>query len=146
MSEFPVSDQIDDNVTLEFLSELSGELEGSLDILHAVRVDVENGCVDRLSDISRVDSRSGLARVGSETNLVIYNDVDRAADLVVRQRLHLELLENDALSCESRITVDYDRDNSFSVTFLATHCVLLGSYSPHNNRVDRLQVTRISQQ
>jgi hypothetical protein len=52
MAEFPITDQIDDNITLELLTELSGELERSLDILHTVGVDVENGSVDGLGNIS----------------------------------------------------------------------------------------------
>lgn len=52
MSEFPVTDQIDYYVTLELLTELSGKLKGSLDIFHAVSVNVENGGVDCLGNIS----------------------------------------------------------------------------------------------
>jgi hypothetical protein len=52
MAEFPVTDQIDYDVTLELLTELSGELESSLYIFHAVSVDVENWGVDCLGNIS----------------------------------------------------------------------------------------------
>lgn len=72
--------------------------------------------------------------------------MDGATDPIVSQRLHLQLFEDDTLTCESSITVNDNWDYRFSVLFIATHRVLNSSNSAHNNRVDRLQVTRVGQQ
>lgn len=81
--EFPVANQVDDDITVELLSELSGKFESTLHILHTVSVDVENWRVNCFSNIRRVDARSTLAWVCCETNLVINNNVDGTTNPVV---------------------------------------------------------------
>lgn len=83
MTEFSVANKINDNVTVELLSELSGELESALDIFHTISVHVENWRVNCFGDISAVGAGSGLAWVSCETNLVVYDNVDGTADFVV---------------------------------------------------------------
>jgi len=83
MTEFSVAYKVDDDITVKLLSELSGELESALDIFHTVSVHVENWRVNCFGDISAVGSRSRFARVSCETNLVVYDNVDGAADSVV---------------------------------------------------------------
>jgi hypothetical protein len=108
-----VADQVDDDITLELLSEFRSEFESALDVFHAVGVDVEDGSVDRFSDVGRVDAGSALAGVSCESDLVVYHHVNGATDAVVVQRLHLQLLVNNALACHRGITVNDNRHDLF---------------------------------
>jgi hypothetical protein len=48
VTELSVSDKINNNILVEFLSKLGSKFEGSLHIFHAVSVYVENWSVDTL--------------------------------------------------------------------------------------------------
>lgn len=56
VTEFPISNQVDDDITAKLLSELGSEFKSALDIFHAISVDMENGRVDSFCDIRRVPS------------------------------------------------------------------------------------------
>ena len=60
-------------------------------------------------------------RVGGEADLVVRDDVDRAAGRVARERLQVEHFGDDALRGERRVAVDEDRGGDLRVearTFL----------------------------
>lgn len=145
VTEFTVTDQVNDDVLHELLAELSSEFEGTLHILHRVSVDVEDWRVDRLSNVRGVLTRATLVWSSGETNLVIDDDVDSAANSVVGQRLHLDLLEDDALPGHGSVTVHDDWHDGLSVLGSAAKGVLLGAGSSHNDWVDGLQVGWVSQ-
>lgn len=85
MAEFPVTNQINNYVALELLAELSSEFECAHHILHTVRVDVENWSVDCLGNIGGIDTGSSLVGRSSETDLIVNDHVDCAADFVVSE-------------------------------------------------------------
>ena len=105
VTELAVANDIDDNVALELGAPVSSQLANEVDGLNIITVDVEDGRVNRLSDISAVRSRTSEARVGGETNLVVHNDVDGATGLVGGQRVEAHGLVDDTLSSKCRITV-----------------------------------------
>jgi len=146
MAELPVTDQVDDNVTVEFLSELSGEFEGSLDILHRVSVDVENWRVNSLGNVGSIDTGSCLAGVSCETNLVVDNNVDGSTNLIVVERLHLQLLKDDTLTSHSSVTVHDDGNHFVSARFVAAERVLLSADAAHNHGVNSFQVGGVGQE
>ena len=83
MSHFSVSNQVDYDVFAKFLSELSGELESSLNILNAISIYMEDRCVNAFSNIWSVDTRTRFVWSCSETDLVVYDDMNYAADLII---------------------------------------------------------------
>jgi hypothetical protein len=74
-----VADEIDDNIVLELSAPISGKLADVVDSLDIIGIDVEDRGVDSLGDIRAVCGRSSESRVGSETNLVVDNQVDGTA-------------------------------------------------------------------
>ena len=46
MTHLSVADQVNNNVFVKLLSELSGELEGSLNVFHTISIYMEHWCVD----------------------------------------------------------------------------------------------------
>ena len=56
VTELSVSNQVNDNILLEFLTVLSGKFECSCNIIHTISVNMENWGIDRLCDIRAVVS------------------------------------------------------------------------------------------
>jgi hypothetical protein len=143
--EFPVANQVDDDVTVELLSELGGKLEGALDILHTVSIDVENWRVNCFGNVGGVDAGSCLAWGSCETDLVVYNNVDSTTYFVVVKRLHLQLLEHDTLTSEGSVSVHNDWDDCIAGRLVPTEGMLLGTDTTHHYWVDSFQMGRVSQ-
>ena len=98
VTHLSVTYQVYHNVCLELLTILSRNFENVGDVRHALGVDVENGSIHGLCDIGAVIARALSVWGGCETDLIIDDDVDSAANLVISQRLHLHALENNALA------------------------------------------------
>ena len=88
---------------------------------------MEDGGVDHFGDVGAVGAGPGAIGRGCETDLVVDDDVDGAADVVVFQALHLECLHDNTLSSKRGITVDLDRDYLLPVFVFPTKEVLLGA-------------------
>ena len=77
-----------------------------------VAVDMEDRRFDDLGNIGAVGRRTAVERVaGREPDLVVDDDMDRAADRVSTCLRHIERLHVDALSGECRITMEDDRQH-----------------------------------
>lgn len=106
---------------------------------------MENRCINALSHIRCVLTRSTFDRNSSETDLVINDNMNGAADRVVSKGLHLNLLVHDTLTGHSGISVNNDGHDGAAVTLGATESVLLGADSSHNDGVDSFQMGWVSQ-
>ena len=89
MSHLPEANEIDDYIFLELLPVLCCNFEGTHNIGHALCVYMEDWSVDGFCDICAVVARSLPIRSCSESNLIIYYNVNSASNLIVLQRLHL---------------------------------------------------------
>ena len=132
-----VADEVDHDVALELLAVAEREFRDPHDRLGVVAVHVEDRRLDGLRDIRRVDRRPGVARHRREPDLVVDDDVDRAARAVAAQLRHLHGLEDDALGRHRRIAVDEDRQGGEGADRLA---VLLGAHDALEHAVDGLEV------
>ena len=113
-----------------------------------VPVHVENRCLDHLGDVRRVIA--GARRFGGrrESDLIVDDDVDGAANSIPRELRHVERLGDHALTRESRVTVDEDGEIRKDVRHVVplraiarmTDEVLLRSYDPFDDRTHRLEV------
>ena len=101
-----VADQVDNHILLVGLSVSRSCLEDLVDILQAVSVHVEDWSIDCLSEIGGVHCRPSFLGSGSESNLVVHNDMDGSSNGVVREILHLHGFVDDTLSCEGSISMD----------------------------------------
>mmetsp|Transcript_24212 Transcript_24212/g.37290 ORF Transcript_24212/g.37290 Transcript_24212/m.37290 type:complete len:345 (+) Transcript_24212:1000-2034(+) len=147
VTEFTVTNEIDDDIMIEFLSVLGSQLEHEAHVIHAVGVNVEDGSVDSLGEVRGIDTGAGHLGASSESDLVVHDDVDGASNLVVLQILHLDALVAHALAGEGSISVDQHRDNSVTILSLLNQALkmVLCSSSSHNNGVDALQVRGVSE-
>ena len=145
VTHLSVTDQVDDDVMFIYLTILCGNLENIVDVFHAVGIDVEDWGVNGLGEIGSVHSTSTLDWNGSETDLIVDNDVNRTTNRVIVQVLHLHGFINHALSGEGCVTMDQEWYNFVTplgiIVFISN--VVLSSASSHNDWVDALQVRRV---
>ena len=89
--------------------------------------------------------RARVVRIGGEADLVVLDEVDRAADRVAVERLEVERLGDDALAREGGVAVEDHRDRGVRV--LVGVRALAGGLGrarrARRDRRDELQVRRV---
>jgi hypothetical protein len=140
-----VTDDIDDNVLLELGPEIGSHGTDKVDGLDVVSVDVEDGRVDGLCDIRTVRRRSRESRVGSETDLVVDDQVERTTDSIVGQVVHSHGFVDDTLTGKGGVSVEQYPESGV-VVLLVTLEVLDSPGLSHDDRVFSLQVGRVGNQ
>ena len=136
-----VADEADDDVLVERLAVLVGERRDADAGLRVVAVDVEDRRLDHAGDVGAVRGRARRGRARGEADLVVDDDVDRAAGAVPAQLRQVERLGHDALAGERGVTVHEDRQHRELLA--AVEDVLLGAGDALEHRVDDLEVRRV---
>ena len=108
MTAAAVANDVDDDVFVEFLAELEGQLRNAIDRLRIVTVHVEDWRLNALCDIGRVDGRARLRWRCGEANLVVDHDVDGSASLVAAKLRHVQNFGNNTLTGKCCVTVNQD--------------------------------------
>jgi hypothetical protein len=140
-----VAHQVDDDVLLELLAVVHRQPRDPDAGLGVVAVHVEDRCADHPGDVGGVEARPGRGRAGGEPDLVVDDDVHRAAGAVAAQLREVQRLGDDALPGERRVTVQQDGQDGEALLALVDH-VLLGADDALEDGVDRLQVARVAGQ
>src|SRR5262245_20537847 len=86
----PVADEVNEEVAMEALpvqarQAHSGGAGGGI-----VRVDVQDGNLEAFGEVASVERRARLVRLGGEADLVVGDEVNRAASLVAGQPREVE--------------------------------------------------------
>ena len=84
VTEAAIADDVDDRVAPKAAAEVDGETDGGDARLHVVGVDVDDRHVEALGQVARVTRRARVGRVGREADLVVGDQVNRAAGGVAR--------------------------------------------------------------
>ena len=108
--EAAVADQVDQHVVTELLAKRERQAHRADARRHVVGVDVDDWHVEALGQVRCPARRARVVGVGREADLVVRDQVHRAADLVAVERLQVERLRDDPLGGERRVAVDHDRD------------------------------------
>src|SRR6202021_2716338 len=134
----PVADQVNDYIVAEFVAVFGGDASDSYDRIHVLSINVKDR--DRLpaSELCRKARRMFLAGVGSKSNQVVDDHVDRTANGKSGQVGVVHRLGGNALSCESRVAVDEDR-KKLCVASLSG-AILLGARTSYMHRIDSFKV------
>ena len=106
MAEAAVADQVDERVAAELATEIDREVDRRDARVDVVGIDVDDRNVEALGQVRSVPRRSRVRRIGREADLVVRDEMQRAAGLVAGQRLQIEDLGDDALAGKRRIAVD----------------------------------------
>ena len=76
MSATPVANEIDDDISLEGISVVDGELSDENDRLGVICIYVENRCLHHLGNVGAVLGRAGVVRsAGRKSDLIIDHNV-----------------------------------------------------------------------
>ena len=140
MTATAVAHHVDDDVLVEGVAVLEGQVCAADDGLGVVCVHVQDRDLQALGEVGRVSGRAALRRARRETDLVVDDDVDRAAGLVTLQLGEVEGLLDDALADERRVAVDEDRDDR---QVRVAQVLLLGTHDALQDAVGGLQVRGI---
>ena len=132
-----VAHHVDDDVLVEGVAVLEGQVCAADDGLGVVCVHVQDRDLQALGEVGRVSGRAALRRAGREADLVVDDDVDRAAGLVALQLGEVEGLLDDALADERRVAVDQDGDDR---QVRVAQVLLLGAHDAFQDAVSGLQV------
>src|SRR5688500_2229559 len=139
-----IADQVDEEILPELRAVLDAELHHLDAGVRVFRVYVHYRNLEALREIARVMSRASIARIGRESDLIVGDDVQRAAHAIPAQRRHVERLGNDSFAGERRIAVNADRnDGRFVALAILREQGLPGAHHALKNRVGELEVARI---
>src|SRR5881296_3354815 len=136
-----VADEVDEDVLLEALAEADGEAGRLHRGLGVVAVHVEDGRLDDLGDVARVGGEAVRLGRRREADLVVDDDVHRAARAVAVELGEPERLGHHSLTGESRIAVHEDGHDAGVLGVVQV--LLLGAHHALDDRVDRLEMARV---
>ena len=142
----PVAEHVDDDRLLELLAELGGDLGDVHHRFRVVAVHVEDRRLDHARDVRAVGRGARVARVGREADLVVDDEVDRAAGAVTLEAGQAEAFRHHALAGERRVAVDEQRQHRRALARRAAALVLLGAHLAEHHRIDDLQVRGVGGQ
>ena len=110
-----VAQHVDDDVLLELLAEVHGQLRHPHTGFRVVAVDVKDRRPDHLRDVGAVLAGSRVLRRGGEADLVVDDDVDGPADAVAGQVRQVQRLGDHALAGEGGVAVQHHRHDGVAV-------------------------------
>ena len=104
----PVADEVDDDVAFESPPEREREPDRRQRGLRVVCVDVDDRGVEALREVARVARRAPVGGIGRESDLVVRDQVERAAGGVAEKPLEVQRLGDDPLGGERRVAALVD--------------------------------------
>ena len=143
VAEAPVAEHVDDDRPLEFLPVLGRDLGREHHRFRIVAVDVEDQRLDHLGDVGRIGRGARIARIGREADLVVDDEVDRAAGAVAFQIRQPETFRHHALAGEGGVAVHEQRHHHPSFVRRGAVLVLLGAHLAERHRIDDFQMRRV---
>ncbi len=141
-----VADEVDEEVELEALP-VGPREPRRFDAGHRiVGVDVHDRDLEAARQAARVAGRERLVRIGGEAELVVRDDVDRAADVPAGEARQVQRFGDDALAGERRVAVDEDAEHFLRLEHRRAGGARGGAGRARHadeQRVDRLEVARV---
>ena len=137
-----IAEHVDDDRLLEFLPELGRDLGGEHHRFRIVAVDVENRRLDHLGDVGRIRRRARIARIGGEADLIVDDEMHRAAGAVAAQAGQAETFRDHALPGERRIAVNQQRHHHGAIFRRGAELILLGAHLAEHHRIDDFEMRR----
>ena len=136
-----IADEVDHDIGAEGLAVADRQPGGDDGRLGVVGVDMEHRRRHGAGGIRRVARHQVLRRRRREADLVVDDDVDRAAGRESVQRPQRQRLEHGALPDEGRVAVQQHRRHAPALGVAAVS--LLGAHDALDDRVDRLEMAGV---
>src|SRR5687767_3238286 len=139
-----IADDVDEKILAESRPILDPESHDLDARGRVVGVDVDDRNLEAFREIARVVRRARVARIGSEADLIVHDDVQRAAGAESGESGKVERLRYYAFTGESRVSVHADRNDERFIALRrrAREHLSRTSYALEH-RIHDLQVARI---
>ena len=113
--------------------------------LGVVGIDVDDRDVEPLGEVGGIPGRPRVVHVGGEADLVVGDDVQRAAGAISLERAEVEGLGDDALAREGRVAVNGDRKRGAGIVMRvpARGAASAGPRSAIHHRCHELEMARV---
>ena len=136
-----IADHVDDDVFLEPLPVLEGDLDGADAGVGVVAVDVQNRGLDGPGDVGAIAGGACFVGGGGEADLIINDQMDGAAGGIALEQGEIEGFGDNALAGESGVAVYEDGEHFFAGDVV--HARLFRADDAFDDRIDGLEVGRI---
>ena len=140
-----IADDVQHDVGGEAHAEFGRHARAENHRLGVVAVDVQDRRLDRFRDIGAIEPGIGVRRHRGEADLVVDDQMDRAAGAVADELAHRQRLVHQALAGERRVAMHQDRHHRDAPLRVAG-AVLPRAHLADHDRVHRLQMRRVGLQ
>ena len=144
MAVAPVAEHVDDDRLAETLAVLDGDLGDMHHGLGIVAVHVEDRRVDHLGDVGGVGRGAREARRRGEADLIVDDEMQRAAGAVAAQTRKTETFGDHALAGEGGVAMQQERQHFLALVVVAL--VLLGPHLAEHHGIDDLEMRGVGGQ
>ena len=145
VAELAEAHDVDHHVLVEVLPVLQRQLGGQHHGLGVVAVHVQHRRLDHLDHVGAVQGGARVARVaGGEADLVVDDDVHRAAGVVAARLRQRQRFHHHALAGEGGVAVH--QHGQHGVAFAVAAAVQSGAHAALDHRVDDLEVRGVEGQ
>ncbi len=145
VAEAAIAEHVDDHRLVEHLAEFDSDLDDIDNGLGIVAVHMEYRRLDHLRHIRRIGRRARIARIGRKADLVVDDEMHRAASAVALEAREPETFGNDALAGEGRVAVDEQRQH-FAALDVIMLLILLGAHLAEHDGIDDLEMRGVGGQ
>ncbi len=141
MAVTAIAEDVDDHVFLEAMTEFRRDARDMHHGFGIVAVDVEDRRLNLFRDLGAIRTAARVGGAGGEADLVVDDEMNRAAGAIALELGEIEQFGNQALAGESRIAMHQEADDLISLGVLAL--LLLGADLAEDDRVDRFEMRGI---
>ena len=118
VAQFAKTDHVQHDVFVELLPVIQSDLQRAISGFRIVAVDVKDRQLRHARDVSRIDRRAPGFRRSGKADLIVDDDVNRAAGAIALQARQVQRLHHHALAGKGRIAVQQHRQHAID-NFLA---------------------------
>ena len=139
-----ITDEVEQHVALEFRAIRKREPCGRHAGFGIVRVDVNDRNLEPAGEAAGIQRTEQIVGVRRESDLIVGDDVNRAAGRVARQLVKVQRLGDDALAGKRRVTVNEDRQDRVGIERRRSALArgrAGGARHSLQHRIDRLEMT-----
>ncbi len=144
MAVTAIAEDVDHHVLLEAMAELGRDARDMHDRLGIVAIDVENRRLNFFRDLGAIGAGARIGRAGGEADLVVDDDMDRAAGAIAFELGEIERFGHEALAGESRVAMHQQADDLIALGVAAL--ALFGAHLAEHHGIDRLEMRGIGGQ
>ncbi len=143
----PVPDEVHEEILSEPRAVRHGDPHRDHARLRIVRVHVDDRHLEALGHVARVPRRARVDGIRGETDLVVHDQMQRAAHAVPAEAREIERLRHDPLAREGGVAVDADRhDRAFVARGTVLRIALPRASRALQHRIHDLQVAWVRHQ